>query len=120
MKKTSFHPEIKLTFAGGERFFGPGTVMLLKEIDNSGNVRDACARCGFSYSKGWSIIRKSEQMLGFRIVDRQVGGRSGGSASVSEKGRALMSAYEELADELQRASDEKFSELIVKYRLTDE
>jgi molybdate transport repressor ModE-like protein len=120
MKYNSLHPEIKLTFAGSERFFGPGTVMLLKEIEETGNVREACAKCGFSYSKGWSIIRKSEQMLGCKIVERQVGGRAGGSAKVTVKGRALMDAYQELADDLSRMAQTRFVELIDKYMLADE
>ena len=120
MSDLAIHPDIKLTFAAKNRFFGPGTVMLLKEIEITGNVREACANCGFSYSKGWTIIRKSEQVLGYKIVERQVGGQSGGSAKVTGNGKALMKAYEELYDELNGIAVSRFKELNEKYRLLDE
>ena len=85
-----FHPAVKLMFVSGGRFFGPGPVGLLKEIDRCGNVREACEKCGFSYSKGWSIIRKAEEKFGCTIVERQAGGKTGGSARVSEKGRSML------------------------------
>ena len=112
------HPEIKVTFASTTKFFGPGSVGLLKEIDNCGNVREACERCGFSYSKGWTIIKDCEERFGYSIVERQPGGQSGGSASVTDKGRDLLAAYEELDNYLSEIAEEKFRQLIVKYRLT--
>ena len=114
------HPEIKLPFASDIRFFGPGTVSLLKEIDKTGNVREACENCGFSYSKGWTIIRKSEGRLGYKIVDRQAGGAGGGTALVTEKGHDLLAAYEELLDELNALAQDRFSSLMDEYKLTDE
>jgi molybdate transport repressor ModE-like protein len=120
MNDLVIHPDIKLTFAAKTRFFGPGTVMLLKEIETTGNVREACANCGFSYSKGWTIIRKSEQVLGYKIVERQVGGQSGGSAKVTANGRALMKVYEELYEELKVTAASKFNELNEKYSLLED
>jgi len=112
------HPHVKVTFASTSRFFGPGTVDLLREIDKCGNVRDACEKCGFSYSKGWTIIRNCEEKFGCSIVERQPGGQTGGSASVTDKGRDLLAAYEELESELSEIADERFKELMRKYNLT--
>ena len=114
------HPEIKITFASTAKFFGPGTAGLLREIDKCGNVRDACEKCGFSYSKGWAILKSCEERFGYTIVERQQGGQSGGSARVTDKGRDLLAAYEELQIELNAAAGEKFSELVRKYQLTGE
>lgn len=111
------HPQIKITFASTSRFFGPGTVELLKEIDKCGNVRDACEECGFSYSKGWTIIKRCEEKFGYNIVDRQPGGQTGGSARVTDKGRDLLAAYEELETELAGIAEERFRELMKKYHL---
>ena len=112
------HTEIKVTFASTTPFFGPGTVNLLREIDKCGNVRDACEKCGFSYSKGWTIIKSCEEKFGYQIVDRQAGGQKGGSARVTEKGKALLAVYEELKTELAGIAEEKFSKLMKKYQLT--
>ena len=110
-----FRPAVKLMFVNGSRFFGPGPVGLLKEIDRCGNVREACENCGFSYSKGWSIIRKAEEKFGCTIVERQAGGKSGGSARVSEKGRAMLELYDKLEAELSEIAEERFAELVKEY-----
>ena len=94
--------------------------MLLREIEKCGNVREACARCGFSYSKGWTIIRKCEEKFGWPIVERQAGGSSGGKASVTDKGKDLLAVYDQMKRELSEAADERFRELMKAYRLTGE
>ena len=114
------HPLVRLSFASTSAFFGPGTVQLLKEIDRCGNVRDACEKCGFSYSKGWSIIKSCEEKFGYEIVERQVGGITGGTARVTAKGRDLLSVYEELEDELSRLAVMRFRELMRKHQLIPE
>jgi len=114
------HPLVRLSFASTSAFFGPGTVQLLKEIDRCGNVRDACEKCGFSYSKGWSIIKSCEEKFGYEIVERQVGGITGGTAKVTAKGRDLLSVYEELEDELSRLAVMRFRELMRKHQLIPE
>ena len=60
-------PAVKLMFVSESKFFGPGPVGLLREIDSCGNVRDACEKCGFSYSKGWTILKKCEEKFGYTI-----------------------------------------------------
>ena len=114
------HPEIKVMLASTSAFFGPGTVELLRQIDQCGNVRDACEKCGFSYSKGWVIIRRCEEKFGHSIVERQPGGQAGGSAKVTEKGYHLLAVYEELERDLSALAVKKFRELMNKYQLAGE
>ena len=113
-------PMVKLMFATTTPFLGPGTVNLLREIDNCGNVRDACEKCGFSYSKGWSIIKNCEAKFGYPIVDRQPGGQTGGTATVTDKGHDLLAVHDELEAELGALAEARFRELMKKYRLTGE
>ena len=119
-KETDFRPAVKLMFVNGSRFFGPGPVGLLKEIDRCGNVRKACEKCGFSYSKGWSIIRKAEEKFGCTIVERQAGGKAGGSARVSDKGHEMLAIYDRLEAELSEIAAERFGELLKEYEAGDE
>ncbi|MBR2675100.1 MAG: LysR family transcriptional regulator [Mogibacterium sp.] len=111
------HPAVKLMFVSENKFFGPGPVSLLREIDICGNVRDACERCGFSYSKGWTILKRCEEELGYKIVERQAGGQSGGAAKVTEKGHRLMAVYDELEAELSKAAARRFPEIAAKHGL---
>lgn len=86
-------PIIKIQLAKGEIFFEPGTAQLLSRIDNTGSVRLACEEMTISYSKGWKIINIMEEQLGVTVVKRQQGGKYGGSASLSERGKTLLQQY---------------------------
>lgn len=88
-------PQVKVRLVNKRPFFGPGSVTLLKQIDSLGSVREACEKTGISYSKGWSIIHIAEEELGYAIVERQSGGKNGGSAQITEKGRRLLELYEQ-------------------------
>ena len=113
------HPVVRVTFESTSKFFGPGTVELLREIDRCGNVREACESCGFSYSKGWTILKRCEEKLGCTIVERQAGGQTGGSAKVTRKGHDLLAAYEKLEAELSEIAEVRFQELMEEYHITE-
>lgn len=119
-KEKILHPAVKLMFVSESKFFGPGPVSLLREIDQCGNVREACEKCGFSYSKGWTILKRCEEELGYKIVDRQAGGQTGGAARVTEKGHILMAVYDELEAELSEAAERRFPEVAARHGLNDE
>ena len=94
------YPRVKVQLVKNEPFFGPGMMVILKQIEILGSVREACEKAGMSYSKGWSLIRTAERELGCTVVERSPGGKTGGTARVSEKGRCLMEKYERLEREV--------------------
>ncbi len=110
-KRADIHPKIKVQLMRNEAFFGPGMMVLLKQIDVLGNVREACEKAGMSYSKGWTLIRTAEQELGRPVVERSPGGKSGGSAKVSPAGHILMERYERLEREVAEFAEKKFEEI---------
>ena len=103
----SVYPRVKVQLVKNEPFFGPGMMVILKQIEILGSVREACEKAGMSYSKGWSLIRTAERELGCTIVERSPGGKTGGTARVSEKGRCLMEKYERLDREIAEAAEKK-------------
>lgn len=105
------HPVTKLMLAEEKTFFGPGTVMLMKEIEQCGSVREACEKTKMSYSKGWTILRAAENELGYRIVERQAGGKNGGKASITPEGKELLEKYEMLKAALRKEADRLFQEI---------
>ncbi len=105
------HPEAALKLSNADSFFDAGTVLLLKQVDRLGNVREACERIGISYSKGWNVIHTVEKGLGCRIVDRRAGGIDGGSASITERGRRLIRLYEELEQDINEFVKKRFAEI---------
>lgn len=109
--KQKIHPKIKLQLVRDDPFFGPGIVVLLRQIAVLGSVREACEKTGMSYSKGWSLIRKAEAELGDVIVDRSPGGRMGGSAQVTATGMRLLEQYERLEKEVAQFAGERYREI---------
>lgn len=106
-------PQVKITLAGKRSFFDSGTVTLLKHIENMGSVKEACERTGISYSKGWSIIHLAESELGFGIVERQPGGKDGGKAFLTEKGKQLLKAFHVYEEKLEKESVKLYEEIFL-------
>ena len=106
--------DVKLRFSRSKPYFGKGTVMLLNEIDNCGSVRKACENCGFSYSKGWTILNRCEKGLGYRVVERHQGGETGGTAKVTETGHRLLQVFTELNNEVSEYTEKRFLEEMKK------
>ena len=102
---------VELGISTSKKFFTLKTAKLLEGIENYGSVKEACKELGISYSKGWDIIRTAETGIGYRIVERQNGGKYGGDAYVSERGKKLLGAYRELERELQKMIDSRYSEI---------
>jgi molybdate transport system regulatory protein len=83
-----------------EGIMGEGCFSLLLEIKSTGSLKDAAEKLEVSYRKAWGIIRKSENFLGFKLVDKQRGGKDGGHSFLTDEGLNLVQAYLELKDDI--------------------
>lgn len=79
----------KLWLEEGERLFGDGPCKILELVDQYGSLRQAAAEINMSYSQAWKLIKKLEKRLGFKLLDKKVGGSSGGGSKLTVKGRLL-------------------------------
>ena len=86
-------------------------IQVLRQIDTLGSVRDACAKTGMSYSKGWSLIRSAEKELGYTVVERSPGGKHGGVASVSEAGKDILRKYELLEKDVAKYAEKRYKDI---------
>ncbi len=75
--------------------FGDGPYELLRRVERMVSLRRAANHMGMSYSKAWRLIRTLEERLGFPLLDRKVGGQSGGGSLVTPRARNLLNQYEE-------------------------
>ncbi len=92
----------------GNYFFGPGVAELLRNISECGSVRQAAASMKLSYSKAWHMIKNSEEGFGCALVERTVGGKGGGTATLTEDGRNVMELFFTLAEKIQKDAEEEY------------
>jgi molybdate transport system regulatory protein len=101
--------KIFLVASGEDKVFcGPGMIKLLLAIEQNGSVRRACEEMNMSYSKGWKLLRGLEAWLGFPVAVRHQGGRGGGEAYLTGKGREFLKKHRAFEQACQQAVEAVF------------
>jgi N-terminal domain of molybdenum-binding protein len=75
----------------GETLLGLGRLQLLEGIEACGSIKGAAEMLGMSYRAAWGKLKASEEALGFALVEKIGGNKSG--CRLSPEGRALAEAY---------------------------
>ena len=83
--------------------FGEGPYELLKRVEKTNSLHEAAHQMDMSYSKAWKMIQTMEKRLGFPLLDKKIGGLSGGGSQVTPKGKELMKRYEQFEKEARKA-----------------
>ena len=102
------HCKTKVILSGENDFFGPGIFYLLKCIDETGSIQKAAAKMEMSYSKCCKLINKAERETGFPFLNRCNGGKTGGSSTLTEKGRLFIERYDAMIREVEKSGRELF------------
>jgi len=85
----------------GSKFFGPGRLELLQEIERSGSIASAAKAMGMSYKKAWSMVEEMNARGSRPYVITRKGGSKGGGTQITQTGKRVMKAYTELANGLE-------------------
>lgn len=93
----------KIWLDNNGKAFGEGPYRLLKEIEKTGSLNQAAAQMGMSYRKAWVTLHTVEQKLGFTLIDRQIGGFSGGGSRITSAGQEFIRHYETFREEVKTA-----------------
>jgi molybdate transport system regulatory protein len=83
--------------------FGEGPYELLRRVEQTQSLHQAANQMGMAYSKAWNLIGAMEEKLGFRLIERKVGGHSGGGSHVTPKAKDLMNHYEGFRKDVDKA-----------------
>jgi len=78
----------------GEKVFGDGPLDILHRVERTGSLRQAAAEINMSYSQAWNLMKNLEKRLGFKLLERKIGGKSGGGSQLTEEARDLMMKFE--------------------------
>lgn len=101
-----------VSLVSGREFFDPALLKLLKQIGECGSVRQACIKADISYNSAWRMIARAEKQLGYRIVKRQTGGKSGGGTVITTRGEKLIHIFEVLQQDVSRYAEMRFRQLM--------
>ena len=110
-EKKDFHLRVKLQINTDEPVLGPGVAELLELVEETGSMKEACGRMGMSYSKGWKITGRAEQELGYPLILRSHGGRTGGSCTVTQEGLSLIRRYRALEEKVKEYASGIFKDI---------
>lgn len=102
---------VKLTIINDEKFFGPGTLELLKNVAKTGSLLTAAEEMGLSYSKARKMIKTFRLETGESAIISQAGGAGGGSATLTPYAKSFMEKYERLEKEVEEFTRLKFGEI---------
>jgi len=105
-----------LSSVTGEGILEEDRYRMLKEIHSKGTLRSAAKELGISYRKAWGDLKKAEDLLGYQLVDRQRGGKNGGTSKLTGKAVKLLEAYEALHIKLDDAVENAYEEFKSKIK----
>ena len=103
-------PAIRIFLRGedGEKFFGEGPCRLLKGIDRSGSLRSAAKEMEMAYTKALRLVSRAEEVLGFPLTERTVGGKGGGGSRLTPRAKEFIETYEAYRDACYQANIELY------------
>ena len=75
---------------------GEGRVHLLKAIQETGSLSKAAKSLNISYKKAWQLIDSVNKSAEKPVTINSVGGKGGGGAELTEYGKSLVIAFDEI------------------------
>jgi len=93
---------------GDEKAFGQGPCELLRRVEKTNSLHQATHQMGMSYNKAWRLIRLIEKRLGFPLLEKQVGGKSGGGSQVTPRAKDLIERYERFETDAIKAIEKAY------------
>jgi len=99
-----------LSSVTGEGIIEEDKYKLLKLIDAKGSLKAASSEMGISYRKAWGDLKKAESLLGYELIIRQRGGKSGGTSLLTDKAKKLLEAYDVLHTRMDDAVEQAYEE----------
>lgn len=107
--------DLRLRLFRDQKCFGPGVAELLHGVEARGSIRAACRDMGMAYSKAWKILKRSEEDLGFSLLEREAGGSGGGNAALTPEGKVFLNRYDTFVREVQKEADRVYAVCFAEY-----
>jgi molybdate transport system regulatory protein len=105
-------PEIRLNLwieTTEGQLFGMGRAQLLDKIEECGSLRKAAEEMCMSYRAAWGKIKRTEEILGFNLIEKERGNKTG--YRLTEAARTLKKSYREWYQAIETEAFRKAREL---------
>jgi molybdate transport system regulatory protein len=87
-----------------EGHIGHGKIELLENIRDCGSISAAGRAMGMSYMRAWTLVDDINRMCNRAVVERHVGGKHGGGASLTPFGVSLVARYRKMERRIESAA----------------
>ena len=85
----------------GRTYLSWGRVVLLQRIEEYGSVSAAARSMKMSFSHAWQLVEDMNAMAPELLVEKQVGGRRGGGATLTAAGKQAIEDFLNLVQRFQ-------------------
>ena len=106
--------EVRLTLRvdfGTDRAIGPGKVLLLEAIRDTGSISQAGRALGMSYRRAWLLVDDMNRCFREPVVTAQPGGSQGGGAALTAFGQKVIQRYRTIETEAMAATKPQLHDL---------
>lgn len=100
----------------GLSILGEGKWQLLKAIKEHGSLKSAIQKMGYSYRQTWDNLRKIEEKLQVKLIDKSRGGEKGGQTVLTPQGEKLVDFFDHLYNETEPYFREKSEKMQIELR----
>lgn len=83
---------------------GPGKVELMRAVVATGSVSGAARSLRMSHARSVKLVAEINGMAATALIDTRAGGQSGGGASLTPLGLAVLAAYAAVEDSIEAAA----------------
>jgi len=78
-------------------------VAMVEAVAELGSISAAAKKLGLSYKGAWDVVQALNNLFDTPLIEAAPGGRSGGAAVVTPRGRAVAAAFRRVQEELDAA-----------------
>lgn len=104
------HAECDILLSVDDVIMNRETMRLLEMVQYTGSLQLASELMNVPYTRSWRQIKNMERQLGVPIVRSAAGGARGGGSLLTEQGKALLEAYQNMSKECAKLSNWLFQE----------
>jgi molybdate transport system regulatory protein len=101
---------------GTDRAIGPGKVLLLEAIRDTGSISQAGRSLGMSYRRAWLLVDDMNRCFRELVVTAQPGGAQGGGAALTAFGEKVVQKYRKIETEATAAAKPQLHDLEASLR----